>query len=435
MKGHLLMSKKERRSKSVFDRVQSGQLSIREGSEVLGLSYRQCRRSYKRFVEEGDGGLVHRSRGRPSNRGKAPGLRRKVLARYEQRYAPYATGPTLASEKLAEEGLVVDHETLRRWLLAEGLWHKRRKKRTHRRRRERKAHFGELVQMDGSHHRWFGPERPECCLMEMVDDATGQTLSLMAPAETTEAAMRLLWQWVERHGIPKALYTDKKNVFVTDREPTLEEQLAGQEPMTAFGKACYKLGIEIITAHSPQAKGRVERKHGVHQDRLVKELALRGITTFETTNRVLNNGFTANLNAKFARPPLSEVNFHRPVPQGLNLADVFCFEQFRTVQNDWTVRYQNRHYQILEDNRPLPKPKDKVLVRVRLDNSIHLIYRGKPLAFRPICAAELRKRLAKETPGPQPQPQVSPRRVPYKPAPDHPWRKAALPRPPHKHRF
>ena len=432
MKGHLVMSEKERRRKSIFDGIGQGRWTIKEASVLLGLSYRHCRRWYKRFREEGDGGLTHRSRGRPSNRGKPAAFKRRVLARYEKRYQGF--GPRLACEKLVEEGYGLCEETLRQWLLAAGLWTKRRKVRAHRTWREPKAHFGELVQMDGSHHRWFGPERAECCLMDMVDDATGQTMSLMAPAETTEAAMRLLWQWVERHGIPKALYTDKKNVFVTDREPTLEEQLAGEEPRTAFGKACAKVNIEIITAHSPQAKGRVERKHAVYQDRLVKELGLRRITTIETANRLLNNGFTADLNAKFAREPLSEVDFHRPVPKGLNLEEVFCFEQLRTVQNDWTVRYENRHYQIAEENRPLPKPRERVVVRVRLDQRMDLVYRGRPLVFHAISDVELHKELSRKIDSSQPHQPPRPRVI-HKPGPDHPWRKAALARPADKQRF
>jgi len=155
-------------------------MTLREGSRQLGLSYRQMLRVYQRYGSEGVKGLVHRNRGRPSNRRKAAALRTKVLARYEERYADYELGPTLAAEKLAEEGLVLDHETLRRWLLSAGLWKKRRKRRAHRSRRERKAHFGELVQMDGSHHEWFGTHKARCCLINMVDDATGITEGLLA---------------------------------------------------------------------------------------------------------------------------------------------------------------------------------------------------------------------------------------------------------------
>ncbi len=387
MEGPLLTSDKERRRKTVFDGVKARRLTIREAAEVLGLSYRQARRSYKRFREEGDAGLVHRSRGRSSNRGLSSGLRRRVVARYRKRYEGF--GPTLAAEKLSQDGLEIDHETLRRWLMDEGLWTKRRRRAKHRQRRERKRHFGELVQMDGSFHKWFGPGREMGCLMNLVDDAQGTTLSLISEQETTEAAMRILWQWIERYGVPKALYTDKKTVYVTDREPTLEEQLAGETPQTAFGKACAKLGIELVTAHSPQAKGRVERNHAVYQDRFVKELDLRRIATLKSANTLLSNGFIDGLNAKFAQPPASEVDYHQPLAKGIDLADVFCFEELRVVQNDWCIRHQNRHYQILECNRPLPKPKDKALVRTRLDGSVHLLYDGRALEYRALSKTEL----------------------------------------------
>ena len=240
MEGHLLMSQEELERKRVMERVLEGSVTLEKASKSLRVSYRQAVRICKRFRSEGAKGLVHRSRGKPSNRRHSEGLKRKVLKRYAERYQAFDLGPTLLAEKLAEEGLVVDHETLRRWLMAAGYWTKRRKRAEHRSRRERKQHFGELVQMDGSHHAWFGPDRSKACLMEMVDDATGTTLALMAEEETTEAAMRLLWEWVERFGVPQALYTDKKSVFVADREPTLEEQLAGETPLTTFGKACKK---------------------------------------------------------------------------------------------------------------------------------------------------------------------------------------------------
>ena len=245
-------------------------------------------------MKEGDKGLIHRNRGRPSNRRKAPEVKEMALALYREQYWDF--GPTLAAEKLVErDGYEVNHETLRRWLLAAGLWKRQRNRPKHRQWRERKAHFGELVQMDGSHHRWFSGQEDKDCLMDMVDDATGRTLALMSEEETTVAAMRVLWAWVEKYGIPKALYVDWKNVYVTQREPTLEEQLSGELPLTQFGRACKKLGIEILPANSPQAKGRVERKHGVYQDRWVKELRLAGIRDIEGANQSLL-GFTESLN-------------------------------------------------------------------------------------------------------------------------------------------
>ena len=275
MKGHLVMSRKELRRKTVYERVKEGEMTIMEASQVLKQSYRQSLRQWQRFKEQGDAGLVHKSRGRRSNRAKPPELKKAVLVRYAERYDDF--GATLAAEKLAGEGLVVDHETLRRWLIADGQWQRHRKGKAHRQRRERRAHFGELVQLDGSHHHWFGEEHPQCCLMNMVDDATGRTVALMAEEETTEAATRgAWWEWIENYRVPNELYADRKNVYITQREATIEEQLSGEEPKTAFGLACGKLGIKIIPANSPQAKGRVERKHGLFQDRLVKELSRHG---------------------------------------------------------------------------------------------------------------------------------------------------------------
>ena len=418
MEGHLIMSAKERRRKVEFEGVRKGRLTIKEAAIRLELSYRHCRRAYKRFREEGDKGLVHRRRGRRSNRAKPQAFKRAVLLRYQERYEGF--GPVLAMEKLAEQGYELGRETLRTWLIEENLYQPQRKRARHRKRRKRKAHFGELVQMDGSHHEWFGQGEPFSCLMDMVDDATGTTVALMGGQETTDLAMKTLWLWCRRYGIPKALYTDKKNVFVTDRKPTLEEQLAGQQPLTEFGKACAKLGIEIITANSPQAKGRVERKHGVYQDRFVKELCLQGVTTIEKANELLQNGFVHVLNRKFSRPPRSKTDFHRPMRAERELREIFCVEKTRGVANDWTVRCENRFYQILKRNTPLPRPRHKVTVRRLLDGTIQLIYRDKKLKFKEIAppAAPL---CYTEPAAPRPS---TPKKK-HKPAPDHPWRRWA----------
>jgi hypothetical protein len=257
----------------------------------------------------------------------------------------------------------------------------------------------------------------------MVDDATGTTLALMREEETTEGAMQLLWRWIERYGVPLALYTDGKNVYVSGREPTQEEQLRGERPFTAFGKACDKLGIEIIVASSPQAKGRVERKHGVYQDRLVKELALQGITAIEGANELLESGFVDNLNRKFARSAASEVDFHRPIPEGVVLKDVFVFEEVRTVHNDWTVRWENRWYQITGPKRNLPPAKGKVSVQRRLDGSRRIVYREQAVTFHEIPKPD---RTAPQQPA-----ATALRRVRQRPAADHPWRQHRRERPGH----
>jgi hypothetical protein len=408
MEGHLVMSAKERRRKVEFEDVRKGRQTIKEAAMRLELSYRHCRRAYKRFGEKGDAGLVHRRRGQRSNRAKPPALKEAVLLQYRKRYEGF--GPVLAWEKLAEDGYEIGRETLRRWLVENKLWMPRRKRARHRKRRERKGRFGELVQMDGSHHQWLGNVEPASCLMNMVDDATGTTVALMDEQETTSLAMRTLWQWCRRYGIPKALYTDKKNVFVTERETTIDEQLAGQEALTEFGKACAKLGIKIITANSPQAKGRVERKHGVFQDRFVKELQLQGITTIEEANELLQNGFVDALNSKFAGPPRNDTDLHRPPPTERKLREIFCVEKIRVVANDWTVRCENRFYQILKCNDPLPRPRDKVIVRRLLDATMQLLYRDKKLTFKEIAQ-----------PAAVPRSPGAPKEN-RKPAPDHPWR-------------
>ncbi len=409
----MAMSGKERARLVEMEQVVQGKASVAEAGRRLRLSGRQAKRVWRRYREGGAAGLVHRSRGRPSNRSKGEAFRQGCVAAYRERLEGF--GPTLACEKLAMLGWEVDHETLRRWLIAEGMWVRARKRGPHRRWRERKPHFGELVQMDGSFHDWFGDGGSDC-LMNMVDDATGKTMALVFEQETTEAAMRTLWAWIGRYGIPQALYTDWKNVYLTKREPTLEEQLAGEVARTAFGRACAKLGIEIIAASSPQAKGRVERSNGVYQDRFVKELALRGVGTREGANEMLQGGFCEELNRKFGRAPARGEDFHRTVPNGLDLAAVFCWEETRTIQNDWTVRWKNHWYQITGPRGALPPAKGKVVIQERLDGSLHLLYRGRPVAFHPIQ-------------GPAPRPAVSKlaarsKRRPTPPAPDHPWRRS-----------
>lgn len=412
----LRMSKKERQRLVELESVGRGEQSLSAAARRLGLSYRQAKRIWRRWREEGDAGLVHRSRGRPSNRTKAQSMRRRCLELYRERFEGF--GPTLAAEKLAKEGLAVDHETLRRWLLAEGLWQVSRRRPKHRSWRPRKEAFGEMVQLDGSHHNWFErSDESRDCLMGMIDDATGTRLGLMAEAETIEAAMRVLWRWIERYGIPQSLYVDGKNVYTTEREPTVEEQLAGEPALTVFGRACHKLGIEIIVAHSAQAKGRVERNFGVYQDRLVKEIRLQGLTTHEQVNALLES-FDEELSERFAVPATSGRDVHRPVPEGFDLADVFVFEDTRTIQNDWTVRHQNVWYQITGPKRRLPPAKQKVKVVQRLDGTLAILYRGQPVEFA--LLPERPQPAAKPAPSAAAKPKKS---EPWRPPKDHPWRR------------
>ena len=407
------MSSKELRRKTVMDEVAAGRRKLRSAAEVLQISYRQCRRVYQRYRQHGDQGLMHRNRGRASNRKIAAERRGQILARYQQRYAGY--GPTFASEKLQAEGLQLDHETLRRWLLEEGLWQRQRRRGPHRQRRERRKRFGELVQMDGSHHAWWG-QQPRC-LMNMVDDATGRRFGLLFEQETTEAAMRTLWGWIGRYGVPQALYVDSKTVFRTDREPTPEEQLKGEKPLTAFGQACRKLGIELIYAGSPQAKGRVERSHGTDQDRLIKEFELAQIQDLRAANRFLQQRYWKQINQKFAVDPADPQDQHRPAPAATTLPEVFSWEQTRTVQRDGTLTYENRCFQVLAENPIRPTLRAQVVVRRRLDGRLEILYRDHKLRFREIAKPS------------RPAPGIK-TRLPArsaKPRPEHPWRRFRLP--------
>lgn len=417
----LSMSSKERERMVELKRVAEFETTLVAAAGRLGLSYRQAKRIWSRYRADGEAGLVHRGRGQPSNRRTPLADRVRALELYQEKLEGF--GPTFASELLAQRWeLEVDHETLRRWLIEEGLWKVRKNRAKHRRWRPRKEHFGEMVQLDGSHHDWFG--RGECdCLLGMIDDATGRRLTWMSSEETTVDALRLLWHWVERYGIPQSLYVDKKSVYWPDREPTVDEQLAGIEPATAFGRVCQTLGIEIIAAHSPQAKGRVERCHGVYQDRLVKLIRLDELSSYAEVNALLDP-LDAELNERFAVEAASSSDLHRTVPRKLDLADVFVLEHTRTVQNDWTVRFENGWYQITGPKRSLPPAKHKVQVLRRLDGSLAIQYRGRPVDY--------------DTLPERPQRAVSPparerprtKATSWRPAPDHPWRQPISPRAP-----
>lgn len=383
MAGKLAMGTKELMRAKIMEWVKQGELTLIEASEKLKISYRQGKRVYKRYKTEGDAGLVHRSQGQPSNNRKGGELRELAIKAYKENYRDF--GPTFASEKLAErEGIVVDHETLRRWLLEEGLWKEKRQSNTYRRRRERRERFGELVQFDGSHHDWFEGRRKKCCFMNMVDDATGISLGFLSEQETTVSAMELLWLWIRTYGIPQGVYCDRKNAFVLDKEPTIEDQLKGLDPKSPFELACDKLGIEVIVAHSPQAKGRVERNHAVYQDRFVKELRLRNIATIEAANLYLSEEYLPEINKRFSCLPKEKEDVHAPLLSTPDLRDIFSFEHHRVVSKDFVIQFERRLFQIKKDSLPRPRPGDRVTLRKWIDGSIHLYWNNKSLLVQEI---------------------------------------------------
>jgi len=375
------MGKKERLRGKILEMVKQSQMTLKAASLMLGLSYRQSKRLYCAYRKEGDKGLIHGNYGRPSNNRTKESILKSALEAYRQRYIDF--GPTFASEKLGEEEkITISVSVLRRLLIESGDWKGARHSKEYRSRRERRERFGELVQFDGSHHKWFEERRPSCCLMTMIDDATNTRISRFFEQETLEAGLTVFSCWIRAYGIPEALYCDKKNAFVLTREATDDELLAGiLEPKSHFGRACEKLGVTVITAHSPQAKGRVERNHGVDQDRLIKELRLAGISTIAEANQFLEKKYLPKMNKKFSRPAAKPENAHVPLGD-VNLKDIMCMEFERTVANNYVIRFETRLFQILKSKKSLPRPKDKVLVRVRLDGSISVLWKNTILLVK-----------------------------------------------------
>jgi len=408
--GELRMSARERKRLELLSRVKEGVLKLVKAAEMSGLSYRQMKRIWKRYREQGDAGLIHQGRGRRSNRRIEAALREKILARYQERYPDF--GPTLASEYLAQEKMAVDHETLRRWLLEAGLWQKTRRRQKHRQRRERRPQRGELIQMDGSHHDWFEGRRDWAVLMVMIDDATNRTYARFYEGEDTRAAMDVFGRYARRWGLPQALYVDHDSIYECTREARIDEQLRGEGPQTQFDRAMKQLAVEVIPANSPQAKGRVERRHGVFQDRLVKAMRLKRTTTLEAANQFLEDVFLPDMNRRFTVAARERGDLHRPIPAGLALKEILCLEEPRVVQNDWTVRWRNRWFQVEARHEGLNLAGKQITIRERLDRSMALLWRGRFLRYKELPARPIR------TPTPR---NKQPRKA-WKPAPDHPWK-------------
>ena len=409
--GRTRLSDRELRRGEAFGRVASGSLSLSQACELVGLSYRQGKRLWGRYRSIGAAGLQHGLCGRVSNHGYDAGYRAAVLQRVAERYADF--GPTLASEHLAtDDQLPVSPETLRRWLRAAGQPCVRQRK-AYRRRREPKAHFGELVQLDGSFHKWLEERGPIGCLMHLVDDATSTALFTFSKEETTWAAANLLRAWIERHGVPRALYTDWKSVYVS--EPTEKQKLRGEEPVSQFGRMCARLGIRIIAAGSPQAKGRVERAHGTHQDRLVKKLRLAGIASYDDANRYVETSYLADHNRRFQRDAASQADFHRRLPSRAELDAVFCLEQERVLSLDWVVSYDGKLLQLERQSQHHAPAKSKVLVRENQAGELHIEYRGQKLAF-----TRIERRPERQPAGGGEVSRASPRHP--TPADNHPWK-------------
>ncbi len=349
----------------------------------MATSYRQAKRIWRRYKLEGDAGLIHKARGNSSKRAFNREIKIAVLKLYQEKYNGF--GATFTVEKLAEyDNYILSSETLRQWLKSANLWIPRRKRKSYRQYCERRACFGELLQIDGSIHKWFGPESEHTCLLDIVDDATDKTFALLDEGETTLILLKALKRWVELYVVPKAVYVDLKNVYVSPsglKSNIDEEENKKQDSWSVFEQVCRRLNIKIIKAYSAQAKGRVERKHGVFQDRFVKELQLKNIKTIEEANVYLERSFLDNINKKFSIVPRDSKDCHREAKQYGDLEQIFCWEYKRTVKNDWTLQFKNKHYQVGKTQPVLVKPEQRITVHEHLNSTISLWLTGQSISF------------------------------------------------------
>ena len=407
-KDMITMSRRESKHLHLIHQALDRTITQVAAAEVLDLSARQFRRLLKRVRSEGDEGICHRSRGRASNNRISPKIKSQALRLFKQEYADFNL--VHATEKLSEiHGIAISDETLRLWLNEASVPYKKRRVRKHRQRREPRACFGELVQIDGSHHDWFEGRGPWCVFMGYIDDATGTVFGRFYAYEGTMPAMDSMKQYIRQYGIPQSVYLDKHTTYKSWAKPTIDEQLAGQKPMSHFEKSLAALEVEVIHANSPQAKGRVERLFKTLQDRLVREMRLQKIKSVEEANAFIET-YLPKYNNQFRKQARSKADLHRSALHARELDRILCIKEERTVKNDFTIAYDGKFYQIEQATRA-----KKVTVEERLDGSLHITYRGQDLRYRMIPEPPQRA-----TSG---RPLVITTRKSWTPPADHPWKK------------
>lgn len=378
------MSHKERNYLKVLEQLEQGQLKRREAAELMACSERQVSRLRAAYRQGGDAALIHGLRGKPSNRRRSDQQQQEIINLVALHYHDF--GPTFACEKLAEHGYDVSREWLRQEMTKAGLWRPRPRKVTVRQWRERKPCFGQMVQMDTSEHDWFEGRGEHAELILMIDDATSHAYLRFVSADTSATNREVLAQWLQCHGRPLALYTDKASHFVVNRPASVQEQLRGLEQAeTQIGRALRELDIELIVAHSPQAKGRAERFFGTAQDRLVKELRLAKVATIEAANRFLDEVYMPWWNTKHTVAAASPADAHRSV-QGFDLGAILSRQTPRQVQNDFTIKHNKSRYQILPESQLPNLRKRLVTVQERLDGTLWVWAKGQYLQVAPVPA-------------------------------------------------
>jgi len=372
----IAMSQRERDVLQVMGPVLVGERTQAEACRLLGKTVRQVRRIQRRLEAEGDAGVIHGLRGRHSNHKSEGTFRKQVVAVYKSDYSDF--GPTLAAEKLAERGLVVSSETLRRWLLDEGLWKRKRRRDKHRSRRPRRECFGEMIQADSSQHDWTEGRGETMELLVLIDDATNRIEARFYPGERLVCYFDLLGRYLQRRGRPLAFYADRSTIF----QPQEKSLKAAQ---TQFGRALRELDVELIAAYSPQAKGRVERFFGTAQDRWGKEMRLAGVTTIAEANALIETKLQPEYNRRFTKQAGRPRDAHRALGTKHNPSAILSVQTQRVVSNDYVVRLNNRHYQLDKPARPGLRG-GQVIVEERLDGTLAIRFRNSYLDYHEIEA-------------------------------------------------
>lgn len=414
-----------------IDRIKTLHIAIQKkitqgkAGEILGLCRQQVNRLCQKIKKKGDRAIIHGLRGRPSNHQLPRELIEKAERKLKERYPDF--GPTLATEKLLEvEEIKLSNEKVRQLMIKLDLWKEKKRRPTHREWRERKDCFGEMVQMDGSNHDWFEDRGNRCVLLASIDDATNRIFLRFTEHENSRNLMQFSRTYLRKFGKPMSFYVDKDSIYVTNRQPSLEEELQGRKyALTQFTRAMeVDLDIKVINAGSPQAKGRIERLFGTLQDRLVKELRLAGISTIPVANRFLDKVYLDKHNQKFSVSPKNKTDVHRPVGKtAAELDAIFSFQQERVIANDYTIRWRNRIFQVEKHQPFFLLPRTRVIVEERLNGKVRIKYKGRYLKMHEIDPKEIRKKPLLPEPTSQP---IRKPRVYNKnsiPAAGHPWRR------------
>ena len=401
----IMATQEELKRLNVIHKVLDKSITQAEAAGILNLTG-HIRRVAARITKEGDKGIAHRLRGQPAHNCTLDKVKIKALNLCRNIYEGFS--PTLASEKLFERDKIkVSRELLRTWFIREHIAYASRKARPHRNWRERKTHYGQMVQADGSHHDWFEGRGPWCVLMGQIDDATSKVSAEFHDYEGTLPFMASFKSYVKAKGIPLSVYIDRHTTYKSNKKPSIEDELEDKEPLTQVGRALKELGVEVIFAHSAQAKGRVERLFRTFQDRLVKEMRLRKIKSIEEANAFLKE-YLPVYNKRFSVPAAKSADLHRPLPKGIDLDRILCKKTEHALRKDWTVAHDNKLYQI--ENNIQTK---KVILEERTDGSILIWHKNMALKFKEIM---MRPQKTSEAP----KSRLFARA--HAPAANHPWR-------------